>query len=158
MLSPFPVSPLQAPYPTRPYPASMRVLPSPTPASLPEHSSTLGHQAFTGPRASPHIDARSGLLSSFSPSPNSSIGGPCAQSSGWLPPYLYCSGASQEIGVCTVHFRLSHSAEGWGGTCLSSQHSTERGRRVSELEDSLVYRVSQGYTEKPCGWFLLSSQ
>jgi hypothetical protein len=33
---------------------------SPTPASLPSHSPTLGHQAFTGPRASPPIDAWQG--------------------------------------------------------------------------------------------------
>jgi hypothetical protein len=25
-----------------------------------------------------------------------------------------------------------------------------RGRRISEFEASLVYRVSQGYTKKPC--------
>jgi hypothetical protein len=25
-----------------------------------------------------------------------------------------------------------------------------RGRRISEFEVSLVYKVSQGYTEKPC--------
>jgi hypothetical protein len=30
----------------------------PTPASPPWHSPTLGHQAFTGPRASPPIDAQ----------------------------------------------------------------------------------------------------
>jgi hypothetical protein len=60
MLSPFPVSPLETPYsiPLTPT-ASMRVLPHPplTPASLPWHSPTLGHQAFTGPRASPPINA-----------------------------------------------------------------------------------------------------
>ena len=33
MLSPFLVSPLQPPYPTPPYPASMRVLPHPLPDS-----------------------------------------------------------------------------------------------------------------------------
>jgi hypothetical protein len=26
----------------------------------------------------------------------------------------------------------------------------DRGRKISEFEASLVYRVSQGYTEKPC--------
>jgi hypothetical protein len=30
----------------------------PTPASLSWHSHTLGHQAFSGPRASPPIDAQ----------------------------------------------------------------------------------------------------
>jgi hypothetical protein len=32
----------------------------PTPAFPPWHSPTLGHQAFTGPRASPPIDAQQG--------------------------------------------------------------------------------------------------
>jgi hypothetical protein len=42
------------PYPT---PASMRVYPHPsTPASLPAHSPTLEHPAFTGPRVSSPID------------------------------------------------------------------------------------------------------
>ena len=42
-------------------PASMRVLSHPlTPASLLWHSPTMGHRAFTGPRASPPTDARQG--------------------------------------------------------------------------------------------------
>jgi hypothetical protein len=32
----------------------------PTPTSLSWHASTLGHQAFTGPRASPSIDVQQG--------------------------------------------------------------------------------------------------
>jgi hypothetical protein len=40
--------------------ASMRVLPPTTPAYPLWHSPTLGHQAFTGPRASPPIDALQG--------------------------------------------------------------------------------------------------
>jgi hypothetical protein len=60
-LSPFPVSPLQTPYPISPTPDSMSVLPyPPTHNSQPWHSPTLGHLAFTGPRASPSIDARLG--------------------------------------------------------------------------------------------------
>jgi hypothetical protein len=58
MLSPSLVSPLQAPYPITPYPASMKVLPDP-----PTHSclTTLAF-LYTGAsslhRASPPIDAR----------------------------------------------------------------------------------------------------
>ena len=59
MLSPFPVSPPQIPYPLPSPPASMSMLPS-TPASPPKHSPTLGHWASTGPRAFPPIDARYG--------------------------------------------------------------------------------------------------
>ena len=51
-------SPLEAPYPILPPCASVQVLPhTPTPASPPWHSLTLEHGAFTGPRASPLIDA-----------------------------------------------------------------------------------------------------
>jgi len=57
ILSTFRVSPPKTPYPIPP--ASMRVLPhSPTPHSLPWHFPTLGHQTFTGPMASPPIDAQ----------------------------------------------------------------------------------------------------
>jgi hypothetical protein len=52
MLSPFLVSPRETPYPIHP--------PSPTSASPPWHSPTLGERAFTGPRASPAIDALQG--------------------------------------------------------------------------------------------------
>jgi hypothetical protein len=31
---------------------------------------------------------------------------------------------------------------GCGGACLQSQHSGDRGRRISEFEASLVYKVS----------------
>ena len=42
-------------------PASRKVFPHPpTSASPPWHSPTLGHQAFTGPRASPPIDTQQG--------------------------------------------------------------------------------------------------
>jgi hypothetical protein len=59
LLSPFPVSPLEHPYPISPSPAFMRVLPlPPIPTSPPWHSSILGNQAFTRPKASPPIDAR----------------------------------------------------------------------------------------------------
>ena len=52
MLCPFLVS-----YPKTPYPILPPLLTNPTtPASLSSHSSTLGHQAFSGPRASPPID------------------------------------------------------------------------------------------------------
>ena len=54
MLSPFLVSPLKTPYP-------LPLLNSPpTPASCPWHFLTLGHRAFTGPRASPLIDDQLG--------------------------------------------------------------------------------------------------
>jgi hypothetical protein len=58
MVSPFLVSPPQAPYPLLPPPASIRVLPRspPNPASAPEHSPILDHQASTGPRGSPPSD------------------------------------------------------------------------------------------------------
>jgi hypothetical protein len=42
---------------------------------------------------------------------------------------------------------------GRGGACLKSQHSGGRGRRISEFEASLVYKVSSRTaraTEKPC--------
>ena len=52
--------PLCNPYTSPPPPAFMRVRPTSllTPTSLPCHSPTLGNLAFTGPRASPPIDAR----------------------------------------------------------------------------------------------------
>jgi hypothetical protein len=54
MLSPFLVSPPKTPYPLPP-------LPNPsTPASWSRPSPTLGHRAFTGPRASPPIDDQLG--------------------------------------------------------------------------------------------------
>jgi hypothetical protein len=63
MLSPFPVLPQKLPIPF-PLPLLLwgfSLTYPPTPASLPSHSSTLGHhQAFTGPRASSHIDAQHG--------------------------------------------------------------------------------------------------
>ena len=47
------------PHPLPTPPASMKVLPQPpTPASMPQHSPTLGHRASTGPRGSPPIDVR----------------------------------------------------------------------------------------------------
>ena len=62
MLSPFLVSPLQILHPI-PLPfASKRIAPPhthpSTPTSLPFYPPMLGHQAFTGPRASSPIDAR----------------------------------------------------------------------------------------------------
>jgi hypothetical protein len=57
MLSTSLVAPPETPYPIPPPPASMRVCPHPpTPASPPSYSPTLGHQGFSGPRASPLID------------------------------------------------------------------------------------------------------
>jgi hypothetical protein len=62
MLSPFLVSPLQTPIPS-----SLTLLllgcsstHLPTPALLPWHSITLGHRAYTGPRASPPTDEKIG--------------------------------------------------------------------------------------------------
>ena len=56
MLSTFPVSPLKIPY-------LLPLLPkTPTSASWPWHSPTLGHRAFTGPRAFPPIDDEQGSL------------------------------------------------------------------------------------------------
>jgi hypothetical protein len=49
MSSPFLVSPLKIPYPF----ILLLLTNPPTPASLPWHSPTLGHRAFTAPRASP---------------------------------------------------------------------------------------------------------
>ena len=62
MLSHFPVSNPKGSYPFPTLSASMRVLlnSSPTPASLPWHFPILRHQVFTGPRASPQIDAQQG--------------------------------------------------------------------------------------------------
>ena len=54
ILSPILVSPLKTPIPS---PLPMLTNPS-TPASLSWHSSTLGHQAFTRPRAFPPIDVQ----------------------------------------------------------------------------------------------------
>jgi hypothetical protein len=60
MLTPFPISPPEIPYAIPPSPTSMRVLPTnpPTPTSPPWHFPTLGHNAFTGLRASPAIHVR----------------------------------------------------------------------------------------------------
>lgn len=55
MVFTFQVSPLETPYLISSPPASLRV-PSPR-ASPPWHPPTLGHRAFTGPRASPLIDS-----------------------------------------------------------------------------------------------------
>jgi len=60
MLSPFPVSPQETPI-SRPLPLLLwgcSPTHPPTPASPPWHSPTLGHLAFTGPRASPFTDDR----------------------------------------------------------------------------------------------------
>jgi hypothetical protein len=59
-LFPFPISLPETPYPIPHLPGSMRMFPHPpthppTPHSLPSHSPTLGHRAFTGPRASSPI-------------------------------------------------------------------------------------------------------
>ena len=58
MLSPFPVSPLQPPYPIPPYPASMRVLPHPPIHSRFTDLAFLYTGSSTGPRASNSIDAK----------------------------------------------------------------------------------------------------
>jgi hypothetical protein len=60
MLSPFLVSQLEIPISHPLSPAFMRVFPHPPTHSHlpPTHSSTVGHQTFTGPRASSPIDAR----------------------------------------------------------------------------------------------------
>ena len=65
-------------------PASMKMVPHPPliPTSLPWHSPTMGHQAFTGPRASPPIDAQQGhplLLESWVP--------PCVLLVWWFSPW-----------------------------------------------------------------------
>jgi hypothetical protein len=61
MLSPFPVPPPGPPSSITPPPPSMRMFPhQPTLTSLHSHSPTLGHQAFTGPRASSPIDTQQG--------------------------------------------------------------------------------------------------
>jgi hypothetical protein len=62
---PFPGFPSGSPYPIPPSLCFYEVLPypsihSPTPASPPWHSPTLGHQISTGPRVSPPIDAQQG--------------------------------------------------------------------------------------------------
>jgi hypothetical protein len=52
---------LEISYSTLHLPASMRVFPHPhTSSSPPSHSPTLGHRAFTGPRASSPIDEQQG--------------------------------------------------------------------------------------------------
>ena len=58
MLSPFPVFLPETPYPISPHPASMRVPHTHIPDSMSWHSLTLGHQAFTEPRASLPVDVR----------------------------------------------------------------------------------------------------
>ena len=55
MLSPFLVSP-----PKIPYPISLPLLNNPPTPSLSWHPPTLGHPAFSGPRASPPMDAQQG--------------------------------------------------------------------------------------------------
>jgi hypothetical protein len=50
---PFPCFPFRNPYPILPTPSHPH-----TPASLPSHSPTLVHRAFTGPRTSPPIDVQ----------------------------------------------------------------------------------------------------
>ena len=56
MLLPFLVSPMKIPY-SIPTPLLTNL---PTPTSLSWHSPTLGHQAYTGPSASPPTDAQQG--------------------------------------------------------------------------------------------------
>ena len=60
MLSPSPVPPLQPPIPSFLPLLLWGCSPThlPTPTSLPWHSPTLRYQVFTGPRASPPVDAR----------------------------------------------------------------------------------------------------
>jgi hypothetical protein len=62
MLSCFPFSSLQPPIPPSLCPDSTRLLPTPTPTSVPtpEHYPTLGHWAFPGPRGSPPTDVQQG--------------------------------------------------------------------------------------------------
>ena len=55
MLAPFLVSP-----PKIPYPISLPLLNNPPTPSLSWHPPTLGHPAFSGPRASPPMDAQQG--------------------------------------------------------------------------------------------------
>ena len=81
MLSPFLISP-----PKTPIPSSLPLLTNPpTPASLPSHSPTLGHGAFTGPRASPPINVQQGhpllhmQLEPWIP--------PCVPSGWWFSPW-----------------------------------------------------------------------
>jgi hypothetical protein len=47
-----------SPTPEAPYPILFSITHAPTPTSLSWHSPTLGHQAFTGPGASPSTDAQ----------------------------------------------------------------------------------------------------
>jgi hypothetical protein len=61
MLCSFLVSPPENLYPILPSPASMKVLTHPlTHPSRPWHSTTLGHQALPGQRASPPTDVQQG--------------------------------------------------------------------------------------------------
>jgi hypothetical protein len=73
ILSPFLISPQNPPCPI---PLPLLTNP-PTPTSLTWHSPTLGHQAFTRPRASPPIDVPQGhhLL--------------CMQLEPWVPPCVF---------------------------------------------------------------------
>jgi hypothetical protein len=89
MLSPFPLSPSQPPYPILSLPTTMRVLPHPpTPISLPWHSPTLGHRAFPGPRAFPATDVQQGhsllhmLLVPWIP--------PCVHFGSWFSSWEVC--------------------------------------------------------------------
>ena len=62
---PFPRSPSENPLSNPPSPCFYKGVPSthsPTPASLSWHSPTLGHPAFTGPRAFPPTDVQQVLL------------------------------------------------------------------------------------------------
>ena len=88
MLSPFLVSSLKTPI-SSPLPLLSN---PPTPAPLSWHSPTLGHQAFSGPRASPPMDVQQGppllhmLLEPWFPPCVSLVGGLVPGSSGgyWL--------------------------------------------------------------------------
>ena len=91
MLSSFPISPLEPPYPIPPFPVSMKVCPHPpTPASPPSNSPTMGHQAFTGPWAPPTIDAPTRpssatyMARAMSLHVYSLVGSVDPESSGWL--------------------------------------------------------------------------
>ena len=74
MLSTFLVSP---PSPPIPYPLPLLTNP-PTLASLSWHPTTLGHQAFTGPRSSPPIDVLHMQLEPWVP--------PCVLFGWWFSP------------------------------------------------------------------------
>jgi hypothetical protein len=105
ILVPFPQNSLS--YPSSPSCFYEGVPHPPTPAFPPSNSATLGHRAFTGPRASPPIDSRQGhsllhmQLEPWVP--------PCVLLGWWFSPWEFCSVWLVDIIVLSMGLQIPSS-------------------------------------------------